>query len=217
MTKISESKLRRNQVFSVSLTEMMLILLFFMFLVAKNAIESEAATVDFSGACKVKLEACEADLKKTQAEVMKLTAQLDKFRQWIATLLDSLGLKPLSPADRGFDDDVFSRNWKGGVGKPNCLGNNIYLLELQMEDGFITARKSWPLQRGPLASSIVAAQEVVDAGRVSFSIFEKYAMKISSGMTDCIYSVVVSDLTTRKETYKPQLLSIEKYFRRRVQ
>jgi hypothetical protein len=197
---------------------MILILLFFMFLVAKNAQDANKGKLDLEAICKQQLAACKADLSDAKNQLTAREKELIKLRQWVAILMNALGLKPLQPTDPGFDEDVQAKLQKGrgGIGKPNCLPSGEHLLDLRMEDGFITATKKWTAPDEPTASSVPAIQEAIDAGRISFSAFEAYAGKIAGGKRDCLFSVVVTDKTTRKETYKPQLLTLERFFRRRV-
>lgn len=226
MKTATRSAFRRVQVFGISLTEMILILLFFMFLIAKNAIDAEKKGSIFIATCANRLVTCEQKLALSQEQIAKRDVQLlelnkevTKLKDWVATLMTALGLKPL-PADHpGFIDNAGPKIAKvsGGTGKPNCLPGNNFLLELTMADGVFTARRLW----GPGDESIVASalpiSELVGAGRISFDTFKNYAVKIAASKAECTFSVKVIDRTTTKESFKSQLLFLERHFKRRVE
>lgn len=217
--KAAESRRRSSLVFGIALTEMILILLFFMFLVAKNAVDSKNATIDFSAACGVRLDACQADLAKARSSSGTLEEQVARLKQWVASLMQSLGLRPLSPGDPAFLADLErrAREGRGGFGRPNCMEGAGHLLELRMEDGAVAVTRRFWSRADELGAAARPAAALADAGRLPFADFERLAGEIARARSDCMFSVLVDDRTSRKETYKPQLLALEKYFRRRVQ
>lgn len=211
---------RRAQVFGISLTEMMLILLFLMFLVAK----SNGPAVD---SCKAELEICqkraaELERKKAEAEstIAKLKRENEKFRQWVRTLLIALNERPLPADDPNFEFDAEGKIAKvrAGVGRPNCLTSTegAFLLSLLMEDGFVTATRLWSEKDEASVARVPDAQELLRRGRIPFPAFLESAASISRANKDCVFHVRIVDRTTTKETFKPQLLQIESHFRRRL-
>lgn len=220
MKSSDRSAIRRAQVFGISLTEMMLILLFLMFLAAK----SSGSVTDV---CRAELDACKkrsAELERQQEQAKKEIAALknenDKLRQWVRTLLIALNEKPLAVDDPNFIFDAEGKiaRVRAGVGRPNCLvsGEGTLLLSLLMEDGYVTASRLWGEKDDGAVAALPAVQDLIRRGRISFPLFIERAASISGAHKDCVFHVRIVDKTTTKETFKPQLLQIESHFRRRL-
>lgn len=218
MRGVSSSKLRSAQIFGMSLTEMILILLFFMFLVAKNAFDSNKSGATLSASCQKQLQSCSTELAKTKTNIDLLKAETEKLKQMVSTLLNALGKKPLPVTDPHFMYDAEKKlpGGLGAAGRPRCLAGNNYLLELVIEDGYVTSRQKWGAEDAGTVNSTKAIQELVNSGRIKFKRFEQFAEEIFKSRPDCIFTVLVEDRTTRKDTYKPQLLSIERYFGKKM-
>jgi hypothetical protein len=214
----TRQSVRNAQVFGVSLTEMILILLFLVFLIAKNAIDAHGKSVDLNATCNVRLQACQKTLSESERDRAILTKENGKLKQWVALLMDAMGMKPLPSDDPNFMDDTAKRLYgaKGGIGKPNCLSSNKPALDVKMDDGYMAASLTTDYEAGDAGAAAPHLEHLVTLGRIPIKTFELEAARIRAARSDCIFSVLIRDGTTTKETYKPQMLLIERFFRRRV-
>lgn len=226
MKGASHSAFRRLQVFGISLTEMILILLFFMFLVAKNALDAEKKGSLFNATCANRLAACELRVTNLEAQISQkdqanraLEKEVAKLKGWVATLMAALGLKPLPVDHPRFTDDAGPKIDKvgGGTGKPKCLPGNSFLLELTMSDGIFVGRRLWETKDDAAVASVPPISQFIEAGQISFDSFKGHAARIAAARPECSFSVRVIDNTTTKAAFKSQLLFLERHFLRRVE
>ena len=194
---------------------------------AASALSDSSITETERSDLRIKLAEIERTVAKLQFDIDSLKRKLALREDQIDILLAALGTRPLSRADPKFDEKLEGivnkyreKGGSGGEGKRNCLATGNRVLTIEMEDGFATSTRSWRDTDDDRVRVVPAIKELSEAGRLQFEQFLKLADAILAWsnlpQNDCRFSVGVRDKTTRKDTYKPQLIHIERRFRRHL-
>jgi len=221
------SKLRRTEVFGMTMTELVLTLLFvLLFAVLPRNSGDAGSNQDSIEELKKIITKQEIELVSLRNEVKDKESEIKELQSTLFSVLQKLNM-PL-PLDSPTIDikntikDILPKispiksvgKQGGGTGKANCLGSGNYLLAVTMQDDRYTIRKLWKEKDNPVAEQISVIKEWNKEGKVSVGRFKSDGNEVRkwSDSNDCRFSVKVYDQTTTKQAFISQLDNIEAVF-----
>lgn len=220
------SKLRRTEVFGMTMTELVLTLLFILLI---------AVSPGSSGPNKPDIKQENAELKakvlSLQQDLFKKEKELKEVKSLFFKVLDILKL-PLVLNNINTPPEADNIDFKataekiikqrtikegsGGTGKRNCLSSGNFLLEITMYDKGYGFRKYWKDSDSEIINKLNIFKEWIDLGNINTSRFKNEGAEIrkwcDSSDNNCRYSVRVYDSTTTKPAFISQLENIEEVF-----
>ncbi len=226
-------RIRRAQIVSLSMTEIMLLLVFmavtFAFLSRQeNQVELTAAQKQLEEA-RIEIRRLHSDLDAVRAELRKLQAERDDLDRLVRRLLPEAELAKATPAEilKWFDahPDAAERAqrgvaaaMKGGVGLPRCDVKATHVLAMVLlGDGSMFGQKAWAaedeaLLNGVPGLSALSSGKSLDP-RSASAASDELANWGRSQKTPCRFVVRVDDRQSPdKETYKAQIKLLEQRF-----
>jgi hypothetical protein len=220
------SKLRRTEVFGMTMTELVLTLLFILlFAVLPGSSGPDEPDLDRKNAeLKAEVLSLQQNLSKTKKELNEVKSL---FFEVLKTLKMSLVLNNIknppemdnidfkATSERIFKDKAIKEG-SGGTGKQNCLGSGSFLLAITMYDNGYNIKKLWKDSDSGIVNELPIFQKWIDGDNINTSTFKNQGAQVRKwcdfNANNCRYSVKVYDATTNKTDFISQLEKIEDIF-----
>lgn len=210
----SPARVRRAQIVSLSLTELMLLLVFmaiaFSFLAKKEGLDA----VDRKD---LEIQRLTRENKSMKADLVKTKAELAKLERFLSRIgIDGRTLRPTGGVIT-IDDQVFVLKDGHAPGAPLCKLTSKYLLSVALLDGSVVeivegpALKSDPAltKFGSLAAFNVGARMTLPDFR---NAAENLQHAVASSGQDCRFAVRTVRRTKDADVFDEELRAVERYF-----
>jgi hypothetical protein len=219
----STSRIRRAQIFSLSLTELILLLVFMAITFSSLAKDEGLREVP-------NLRAQLANALKENARLTKetldlagrlstVTQDLDLRKEFLERIgIDAVSLKPQSDTIRIDATHTYILSSTGGKapGHPQCALKNRFLLNLSLLSGDqIQSQLAWDREADASVTNLPGIP-VLAAGQIlSLSEFETAAKALTAESlksSNCVFAVKVTRETKDADAFDAELILVERYF-----
>lgn len=226
------SKLRRTEVFGMTMTELVLTLLFIL-LFAVLPKESGPTPVEKPEDLQKQILQLKAEINDLKVKMNEMEAETIRLKLLLLSILKKMKI-PLSMDDPGIEEleEVTGRALPhiptvkippeggttvgpgSGTGKANCLDKGTFLMSVIMYDDGYAFKRTWRAKDENVVKQVTPIKDWVEKRRISTDEFKRGSLNIMKwcNSKDCRFSVQVHDETTTKAAFINQLENIESVF-----
>jgi hypothetical protein len=214
-TTDSPSHVRRAQIVSLSLTELMLLLVFmaiaFSFLARDEGLK-EVPRIQ------KRLDEVTAENVKLKSQNLALTKQLKELQDYMSSLgLDGVTMRPPTGNKIVFPNGpTYVRDSGRAPGNPQCPLKQKFLLHLfLLSDSRIRGSRLWLEEDAPLVANLPGLASLSSGDALPLAVFtsEAKALKAYSlAKKDCVFAVQVTRQTQDVDSFDTELQAVGQYF-----